>query len=42
MIIILYFITLDIYYILILTSLCNVFVNNCMFIFLNNIYIYIL
>ena len=32
MIIVLYFITLYIFYILILTSLYNVFVKNCMFI----------
>ena len=32
MIIILHFIALDIFYTLILTSLCNVFVKNCMFI----------
>ena len=32
MIIVLYFITIDIFYILILTNLHNVFVKNCMFI----------
>ena len=32
MIIIFYFSTLDIFYIVILTSLCNVFVKNCLFI----------